>query len=301
MCRSSRTGEPTDGTRPSWGGLDDLEEVTTPKSCNIHSGTEIEHPLSRTSVPPVRAIHSSGNRRRQLLDPIEYTVFGTTTVPLSWISSSGRCPADPLRAIERSSIAALTFCWSFVRDLSQPGPLPTFLSEYDRHQLSNACICFYGPSVLFSSLALHTTTTSIPQTSSLPPRARNTPTRTSRSLPDPATEDATYARPSEYQGAEPTSEATIAATVQGPTSVPDPGKCTPRQSLSALLMPNPATADATYPRPHADHGPDPTFEATITAGKYHGALRHRHSRRPWTDTPVESPSQLQRTMRPLRW
>ncbi|KAI4192417.1 MAG: hypothetical protein LQ346_004326 [Caloplaca aetnensis] len=267
MLRSSSTGEPTDGTRASWGGMDDLEEATTQKSSNTHSGTEIEHPLSRTSIPPIRAFRSSGNRRRQHLGPTEYTVFGTTTVPLSLISSSGRCPADPLRAIERSSIAALTFCWSYVRDFSQPGPLPTFLSKYDHDQVSNACMCFYGPGVLYSSLALPTTTTSLPQTSSLPPKVRSLPTRTSRSLssPDPATEDATYARPSEYHGAEPTSEATITATVQGPTSVPDPGRRTQRQSLSALLMPNPATEDATYSRPHEYYGPDPTSEATITA------------------------------------
>lgn len=290
MLRSSSTGEPTDGTRASWGGMDDLEEATTQKSSNTHSGTEIEHPLSRTSIPPIRAFRSSGNRRRQHLGPTEYTVFGTTTVPLSLISSSGRCPADPLRAIERSSIAALTFCWSYVRDFSQPGPLPTFLSKYDHDQVSNACMCFYGPGVLYSSLALPTTTTSLPQTSSLPPKVRSLPTRTSRSLssPDPATEDATYARPSEYHGAEPTSEATITATVQGPTSVPDPGRRTQRQSLSALLMPNPATEDATYSRPHEYYGPDPTSEATITAGKSHGAFRRRLSRRPWTDIPVHS-------------
>lgn len=141
------------------------------------------------------------------------------------------CNADnQLRALLRFSTEAKDFCAAYLATVfSNSRPLPTYISQYNSVELSSACSCFQltnGCCTSTSGNAGRTSSVGTPATAQLtlsqvPEPASALPqTQRPSSTADPATEDSTFSRPLEYSGPLPTSEATITALPQGPTSVP---------------------------------------------------------------------------------
>ncbi|KAI4167144.1 MAG: hypothetical protein LQ343_007448 [Gyalolechia ehrenbergii] len=183
-------------------------------------------------------LSSPTTRRRKLLARDEYTAAVNPHHQSITLLAHGRplpCNADnPLRALLRFSTEAVDFCAAYLATVFPNGhPLPTFVSQYNSAELSSACSCFeltIGCCTLPSGNAGQTfragaTTTTQPHLSTVPGPPSSLP-RTPRpsSSINPATEDSTFSRPLEYSGPPPTSEATITADRQGPTSVPLPSK-----------------------------------------------------------------------------
>ncbi|KAL8944913.1 MAG: hypothetical protein Q9216_000074 [Gyalolechia sp. 2 TL-2023] len=156
------------------------------------------------------ALLSPAGRRRKLLAKDDYTPTVNTYHQSATPLTDGRpfpCNADnPLRALLRFSTEAIDFCTAYLATVVSNGyPLPTFISQYNYAELSSACSCFeltIGCCTLTSGNAGQTS-------------HAGAVTTTEQGLPP-------VPGPQEYSGPPPTSEATITAVPQGPTSVPPP-------------------------------------------------------------------------------
>ncbi|KAL8835482.1 MAG: hypothetical protein Q9170_003315 [Blastenia crenularia] len=186
--------------------------------------------FSESVLPPVT--HRGKDLARNDYRPIDDAHCQTVTIsppdpPLP-------CNADnQLRALLRFSTEAEVFCPSYMK--FRTGQLPTYVSQYAPAEISSACSCFeltIGCCTTTSSISSQTSeaqASTVAQAQLPPspqPRPASSPSPTSNSMTsiDLATEDSTFSRPQEYSGPPPTSEATITATVQGPTSVPPPSR-----------------------------------------------------------------------------
>ena len=239
LHQRSRTEEPAIDNRSDQ--LEEAEDGTTQKATEVHSNIETKDNIHRRPSLSTGTMRSLTTQRRHHFVRDDGTPTVTPylqSVPLPAYSTPLPCNADnPLRALLRFSTAARDFCPSYLAVVHQnhpSSPLPTYISQYDSADVASACSCFE------LTVACCTTTTSTTQQSADAPgttathaeprpspqsQQQSPSSRTSQSLsssPDPATEDSTFSRPQESYGAPPTSLATITATIQGPTSVPDP-------------------------------------------------------------------------------
>ncbi|KAL8789597.1 MAG: hypothetical protein Q9213_001033 [Squamulea squamosa] len=128
-----------------------------------------------------------------------------------------------LRDMLRHPDSAHTFCPLWLGPRIDGHRLATFMGTEDPVAVSSACTCF--ESKLNTGCCTLTDTTGDPFVKSLVQSILDNsaalgPVSTSSSR-NPATEDATFARPTEHWGPM-TAEATVTAVWQGPTSVPRP-------------------------------------------------------------------------------
>lgn len=204
----------------------------------LYTGTE-DHSGPR-AAPSTEPIQSVSTQRRQHFARDGYTATTNPyqqSRPLLAHRASLPCNEDnPFRALLRFSTVAADFCPGYLATAHHSDRLPAYVTQYNSAEISSACACLElsigccapttaairQPPNLLTTTASHSQSPTSPQ-----PRQKSSLSRTSQSpwsSPDPATEDATFSRPQEYYGAPPTSDATITATVQGPTSVPNPSK-----------------------------------------------------------------------------
>ena len=214
--------------------LDEHEALSMRQVTQAPSLEKVERDVVQTSTTLDGPLESLTRRaKRPLGDDYTPTVNPYhQSITLLARSSSVVCNADnPLRALLRYSTEAQGFCPSFLKADIKSGQLPNFVSPYGPADVSSACSCFEmsvgccTPTISTVPTEQQTTAEQSYMTPSSQFETANSPSRTLASLtssPDPATEDATFSRPSEYSSNYPTSEITITATWQGPTSVPDP-------------------------------------------------------------------------------
>ncbi|KAL8924988.1 MAG: hypothetical protein Q9172_002417 [Xanthocarpia lactea] len=163
------------------------------------------------------------------LNPFAHTAIFGARPPQTSSTSSLICHEDnALRNLLRFPDDAHTFCPLFLGPRVDGHALATYFGPYQTAEVSSACSCF--ESKLSTGCCTLTATTGDPSVKSLvesvlkgsKTSVSSRPASTSLSR-DPATEDATFARPTEHWGPIET-EVTATAIWQGPTSFPASSK-----------------------------------------------------------------------------
>ncbi|KAL8912637.1 MAG: hypothetical protein Q9171_002362 [Xanthocarpia ochracea] len=187
-------------------------------------------------------IHAQRNLPRDeddpILNPFAHTAVFAARPPQTSSTSSLICHEDnALRNLLRFPDDAHTFCPLFLGPRIDGHALATFFGPYQTAEVSSACSCF--ESKLSTGCCTLTATTGDPSLKALvesilkgsETSVPSRPVSTSLSR-DPATEDATFARPTEHWGPI-TTEVTATAIWQGPTSFPVSSKqSTPSETFT---------------------------------------------------------------------